>query len=215
MNGMRSIQKRRKSFVSRDSGDLHPCFEHHSSPNSHTPERVRTNLRSAPVVLLLLLICGTVAVLLAWPWSRSADNAPFAITFLGATNSMPRVRGHYGLFGITNRSSSAVIMLPNSRWSYENGSTSYAALTPTATNVFVTLKPHEGFLLTFGQATNMPCRLEIEWIRGLAKTWLKVPLSIRRRLPANWQGVRGRYQASGWIRERGLIDGPPQAETTR
>ena len=170
---------------------------------------VRTRLGSAKVVLLL--ICLMVAVLLAWTWSRGSEATPFSITFIGTTNHLPRFAGQYGVFAITNRSSFTVMMLPSSTWSYENGSSSYAALPPIGTNAFgtnafLTLKPREGCLLRFGEATNTTCRLGIEWIPGLASKWFRVPLSFRERVPGDLKGVRVRYQASEWIRDRGLVN---------
>src|SRR5262245_34130373 len=106
-----------------------------------------------------MLFCFVIAVLLARAWLRNREPASLFVTFICVTNSVPGHRGPHAVFAITNRSSSAVALpFGGSLWSYKDAKRSVAWQDPMGTNTLIILKPGEGCIMTFGEATNAPCR---------------------------------------------------------
>ena len=162
--------------------------------------------RKRPLLAAVVLItCLLTFLLFAW-LQRTKTDAPFSISFISTTGSVPGSghHGRHGIFAVTNRSNFAVVLPEFCMWSYKDGNQSRAWQEYFGTNGMRVLQPNKGCFLTFGEATNGPCRLELAWIPAKLTYWMKIPSSLVMRFPS--LGLRLRYQPTDWLNDPKLID---------
>jgi len=154
------------------------------------------------------LICAVVGLVVAMRFSVSGAG-PLSITFIYATNSVPGHSGPHAAFAITNRASFPIALpFGGSSWRYKDGKRSDARQQLTGANTVPILQPHEGCLITFGGATNVPCRLEIPWFPKFALYWIEIPIPIRQKASGS-RNMTVHYQRSDWLTEPRLINQEP------